>query len=92
MTEEEAEKVGNMFSKTHQGIVKKTVVLEFENGYQITLNAGIEISMHLVMDEMQIKAAGQKMHPTPPTSRTEIANAMASAILAKREARKSAGR
>ena len=43
-----------MFSKTHQGIVKKTVVLEFENGYQITLDAGVEMSMHLVMDEAQI--------------------------------------
>jgi hypothetical protein len=49
-----AQKVGNMFSKTHQGIVKKTVVLEFENGYQITLDAGVEMSMHLVMDEAQI--------------------------------------
>ena len=53
-----------MFSKTHQGIVKKTVVLEFENGYIITLNAGVEMSMHLVMDEAQIKAAEQKMRPT----------------------------
>ena len=53
-----------MFSKTHQGIVKKTVVLEFENGYIITLNAGVEISMHLVMDEAQIKHAEQSVPPT----------------------------
>lgn len=45
-----------MFSKSHQGIVKKTVVLEFENGYSITLEAGVEMSMHLVMDEAQIKS------------------------------------
>jgi hypothetical protein len=59
-----AEKVGNMFSKTHQGIVKKTVVLEFENGYIITLTAGVEISMHLVMDEAQIKAAEHSVQAT----------------------------
>ena len=36
-------------------------------------------------------AAQQSMHPTPPTSRTDIALGMAEAILAKRRARKSAG-
>lgn len=43
-----------MFSKVHQGIVSKTVVIEFENGYSITLEAGVEMCMHLVMDEAQV--------------------------------------
>lgn len=58
-----------MFSKTHQGIVKKTVVLEFENGYLITLEAGVEMSMHLVMDEAQIKAAEHRVQPTIESGR-----------------------
>jgi len=59
-----------MFTKTHQGIVKKTVVLEFENGYKITLNAGVEMCMHLVMDEAQIKAAEQKNTKRGPQQST----------------------
>ena len=49
-----------MFTKTHQGIIKKTVVLEFENGYKITLQAGVETCMHLVMDEAQIENFDKK--------------------------------
>ena len=52
-----------MFSKSHQGIVKKTVVLEFENGYSITLEAGVEMSMHLVMDEAQILSRRTPLAP-----------------------------
>jgi hypothetical protein len=44
-----------MFQKTHQGKVKNTVVLEFENGYTITLEKGVEMCMSLVMDEKQIE-------------------------------------
>ena len=38
-----------------------------------------------------LEAAQQSMHPTPPTSLTDIALARAEVILAKRRARKSAG-
>ena len=38
-----------MFTKSHQGIVKNTVVLEFENGYKITLEKGVEMAMFLAM-------------------------------------------
>lgn len=37
------------------------------------------------------KAAEQGVHPTPPTSRTDIALGMADVILKKQRARKSAG-
>lgn len=40
-----------MYQKNHVGVVKKTVVLEFENGYSIILEAGVEMSMSLTMNE-----------------------------------------
>lgn len=53
-----------MFTKSHQGVVKNTVVLEFENGYSITLTAGVEMCMYLVMDEKQIKNICSCENPT----------------------------
>ena len=54
-----------MFTKTHQGIVSETVVLKFENGYTITLEKGVEMSMHLVMDEKQIETRQQAADKCP---------------------------
>jgi len=43
-----------MFTKSHQGVVKHTVVLEFENGYKITLEKGVEMAMFLAMPEERL--------------------------------------
>jgi hypothetical protein len=43
-----------MFTKSHQGIVKNTIVLEFENGYSITLEKGVEMAMFLAMPEERL--------------------------------------
>lgn len=40
-----------MYQKNHVGSLKETVVLRFTNGYQITLEAGVEMSMSLTMVE-----------------------------------------
>ena len=40
-----------MYQKKHVGSLKETVVLRFTNGYQITLEAGVEMSMSLTMVE-----------------------------------------
>ena len=50
-----------MSQKNHVGSLKETVVLRFTNGYQITLEAGVEMSMSLTMVE---QSAQQSVQPT----------------------------
>jgi len=40
-----------MYTKSHQGVVKNTVLLEFTNGYSITLEKDVEMAMFLAMPE-----------------------------------------
>jgi len=40
-----------MYTKSHQGIVSKTVTVEFENGYSLTFDADVEIGLFVVIAE-----------------------------------------
>lgn len=49
-----------MYQKNHVGSLKETVVLRFTNGYQITLEAGVEMSMSLTMVEQSAQQSVQR--------------------------------
>lgn len=68
-------------------------VKEIESKYHAGQNIFRRPSVGFLLERISQleQAAQQKMHPTPPTSLTDIALARAEAILAKRRARKSAG-
>ncbi len=62
----------------------REIAKEGHNGWGNTMVAAAE-------EIEKLRNAQQNMHPTPPTSLTDIALARAETILAKRRARKSAG-
>lgn len=43
-----------MYTKSHQGVVSKTVTIEFENGYSLTLEAGTEIGLFVAIAQQDV--------------------------------------
>lgn len=58
--------------------------------YRRQIGSFADIEVLNIIDAEVVEAAEQNAHPTPPTSRTEIALGMADLVL-KKNARKSAG-
>lgn len=37
--------------KSHQGVVKKTVTIDFENGYSLAIEKGVEIGLFVAIED-----------------------------------------